>query len=160
VDMVQFRGDAHFDETRRVAHHGTFNANPVAAAAGVKATELVATTTVNVAADHNAERLKQGLNDVFRAMKVPGCAHGVASIVNFEIGAECECGGAISRLRMDALKTKTQVLQWLYRASLNAGLDWMGGTFFVSAVHTNSDIDDSVAAFEEALAACRAEQVL
>jgi len=109
-----------------------------------------------------AERLKKGLNQLFSTMKIPGCAHGVASIVNFQVGSASECDGGICMLPMETLKagTKPQVLQPLYRACLNAGLDWMGGTFFVSSVHTEQDIDDSVNAFEKALTACRAEGVV
>ncbi|MBI4305870.1 MAG: aspartate aminotransferase family protein [Chloroflexi bacterium] len=162
VDMVQFRGDAQWDGTKRVAHHGTFNANPVVAAAGLKATELVATTPVNATADRMAERLKKGLSEVFHTMKIPGCAHGVASIVNFQLANACECDRVVCTLPMEKLKagTRPQLLQPLYRACLNAGLDWMGGTFFVSSVHTERDIDDSVNAFEKAVTACRAEGVL
>jgi glutamate-1-semialdehyde 2,1-aminomutase len=162
VDMIAFRGDSRWDTTKRVAHHGTFNANPLAAAAGLRALDLVATTPINVTADRMAQRLKDGINQAFAEMKVPGCAHGVASIVNFQIGNECDCDRVICTQPMDKLKegTRAQVLQPLYRASLNAGLDWMGGTFFVSAVHTERDIDDSVRAFEEALSACRDEDVL
>jgi glutamate-1-semialdehyde 2,1-aminomutase len=162
VDMVQFRGDAQWDTTRRVAHHGTFNANPLAAAAGVKATELVATTPVNAAADGMAERLKQGLNAVLRGAGVPGCAHGVASIVNVQLASACDCDGGLCPLPMQTLKagTRPQLIQPLYRACLNAGLDWMGGTWFVSSVHTERDIDESVNAFDEAVRACRAEGIL
>ena len=162
IDMIAFRGDPRWDGTKRVAHHGTFNANPVAAAAGLKATELVATTPVNATADRMAERLKSGINQIFQTMKVPGCAHGVASIVNFQVGNECDCDRIVCTLPMENLKsgTRSQLLQPLYRASLNCGLDWMGGTFFVSAVHTNRDIDDTVNAFEEALTVCRHEDVL
>ena len=162
VDMIAFRGDSRWDTTKRVAHHGTFNANPLAAAAGLRALDLVATTPVNATADRRAQRLKDGINHAFEQMKVPGCAHGVASIVNFQIGNDCDCDRVICTQPMDKLKegTRAQVLQPLYRASLNAGLDWMGGTFFVSAVHTEGDIDASVSAFEEALSACRDEDVI
>ncbi|PYN98068.1 MAG: aspartate aminotransferase family protein [Candidatus Rokuibacteriota bacterium] len=162
VDMIAFRGDSRWDTTKRVAHHGTFNANPLAAAAGLRAMELVATTPVNANADRNAQRLKDGLNQVFQQAKVPGHAHGVASIVNIQVGAECDCDRVICTQPLEKLKdgTRAQVLQPLYRASLNAGLDWMGGTFFVSAVHTERDIDDSLNAFEEALTACQHEDVV
>ena len=44
VDMIATRDDAAFNRDRRIAHNGTFNANPLSAAAGIKALELVGTT--------------------------------------------------------------------------------------------------------------------
>ena len=43
LDMIAHQEDPAWDDVRRVAHPGTFNANPLSAAAGIAALELVAT---------------------------------------------------------------------------------------------------------------------
>ena len=91
IDMIQLTGDPEFNRTRRVGHNGTFNANPLSAAAGSKALELVATTPVNDTADAMAARLKDGLNDLLARMEIPGCAAGVSSVVFLRLGVDHEC---------------------------------------------------------------------
>ena len=47
INMIEVRDDPDFDPARRISHPGTFNVNPISAAAGTKALELVATTPIN-----------------------------------------------------------------------------------------------------------------
>ena len=60
IDMIAHRGDPEWDNVRRVYHPGTFNANPLSAAAGAAALELIASEPVNEHADAMADRLKAG----------------------------------------------------------------------------------------------------
>ena len=158
VDMIQHRGDAQWDAEERVAHPGTFNANPLCAAAGSKALELVATTNVNARADAMAQRLKVGLNRVMMQMEIPGCASGVASIVHVTLGIPHDCNKEVCNLSLEQIRSSMppQRLGVLKRSLLNAGVDPMGGrNCIVSATHTEQDIDQTVAAYEQALSAMR-----
>ena len=82
IDMIAHRGDPEWDNTRRVYHPGTFNANPLSAVAGATCLEMVATQPINKQADAMAARLKAGLNEIFGKMEVAGHAHGIASMVH------------------------------------------------------------------------------
>ena len=163
LDMIQHRGDAEWDATQRISHPGTFNANPLSAAAGVTSLELVATTNLNSHADAMADRLKDGLNQLLSRMEVPGCASGVASLVHITLGAQHECDGGICKLSHQQIQTTMppQQVAALKRGLLNAGVDTMRGrNCIVSAAHQERDIDLTVGAYEEALTAMIAEGLI
>ena len=151
------------DESRRIAHPGTFNANLVSATAGVATLELVASEPVNDQADAMASRLKQGLRDALTKMEVSGHVHGIASVVHVALGAECGCGGEICTLEHEKLAEATAApkAQRIKLAMLNEGIDMMGGIGFItSAVHEESHVDRTVEGFERALAALREDAVI
>ncbi|PZC48299.1 MAG: glutamate-1-semialdehyde 2,1-aminomutase [Chloroflexi bacterium] len=162
MDMIQTKGDPAWDNENRVSHPGTFNGNPLSAAAGCKALELVATTPVNDTADLMAQRLRDGINELFQQMEIPGCAHGVASLVHYQVGVACDCDRVICNRSMDETRqgNRPQIIEPIRRALINAGVDTMSTNLILSAAHTEKNIDDTLAGLEEALAACRREQVL
>lgn len=163
MDMIQHTGDSAWDSSHRVAHQGTFNANPLSAAAGTTALELVVTTNVNARADAMAQRLKDGLNRLLATMEIPGCANGVASLVHVTLGAQHECDGEICQLPAEQIEAAMtpQRSSALKRALINAGVDPMGGRgCIVSATHTEQDIDHTVEAYEDAFTAMRAEGII
>ncbi len=148
----------------RVAHPGTFNGNPVTAAAGSKCLELIATTPVNEQADAAAQRLKNGLNDLLVRMEIPGCATGVASIVQFRLGVAHECDKEMCILSDEEMKIAQdpKVLRPLQLAlqSEKVGVHKGPTTHFVFASHTAKDINDTIATYEKALTALRKEGLL
>ena len=150
------------DPAKRIAHPGTFNANPLSASAGIACLELVANEPVNERADAMAERLKAGLRDALGRMEVTGHVHGVASIVHVVLGAECDCDGDICSLPHSELAERTSAQAGpLKLAMLNEGVDMMGGIgFIVSAGHREEDVDRTAIAFEGALQALRSEGVV
>ena len=151
------------DDSKRLSHSGTYNANPVSATAGITCLELVANEPVNERANSMAERLKRGLRDGLARTEVAGHVHGIASIVHVALGVECECGGDICTLPHSeiARATTPSRSQALNQAMLNEGVDIMMGIgFMVSAAHRREDIDRTVEAFEGALAALRHEGVV
>ena len=161
IDMIQVRNDPEFNRERRIAHNGTFNANPLSAAAGGKALELVATTPVNERADAMATRLKDGLNDLLSRMEIPGCANGVASLVFLNLGADHECDKEVcimSEEDQQVVEDPTRAHQ-LQLALLNHGVD-AERRFILGATHTEKDIDDTVDAAGRALTELRAEALV
>lgn len=163
LDLIAFRGDPEWDTTRRVGHPGTFNANPLSAAAGSRALEIIATQPINSRADAMAKRLKKGLNEVLTKLEVPGHAYGVASIVHITLGKDCDCDREICMMPHSEIKQAMPpaVVQALKRSMLNAGADLMAGrNFIVSSTHREQDIDRTVAAFEQAVSAMRKEGIV
>ena len=147
------------DPLKRIAHPGTFNANPLSATAGIACLEILGSEPINERADANAEHLKAGLREALGKMEMEGHVHGTASIVHVVLGAECGCGGNICSLQHSVLAEKTSSqAQSLKMAMLNEGVDMMGGIgFIVSAVHSERDIENTTMAFERSLQALRAE---
>ena len=160
IDMLEFR-DPEWNATRRVSHQGTFNANPISAAAGSKALELVATTAVNATADAMAQKLKDGLNDLLADMEVPGCCSGVASMLHLRLSKAHECDKEICSLSYDDIKASLNraVTGPLRLALINAGVD-STTTILLSASHREQDLDKTIAAHEEALTAMRKEGLI
>jgi glutamate-1-semialdehyde 2,1-aminomutase len=146
---------------RRVAHPGTFNANPLSAAAAVACLELVGTGDPHRAADAAAVRLVDGMNAAFKATGVAGRAYGLASMVHFLIGQECPPGGFEWPDPYKAPpNTDPGVAIAFKQAALNEGVEFMGEGAMVSSAHTDQDIEDTANAFEKALAALKADGIV
>ena len=164
MDMISHTSDAEWNTKRRIAHQGTFNANPMAAAAGVAALSQIASQPINEKADANAKLLKDGLNDLFARIEVPGCACGVASIVEIKLGIPCVCPHReVCEMPHEGIKGQMGAAfqSKLRLALINAGMDTSRGTLLmVSSAHTKKDIDDTIFAYERAIAALRKEELL
>ncbi|MSQ05712.1 MAG: aminotransferase class III-fold pyridoxal phosphate-dependent enzyme [Dehalococcoidia bacterium] len=159
VDMIAHRGDPAWDNQRRVYHPGTFNGNPLTAAAGIACLELIASQPINQRADAMADRLKAGLNDIFARTEMAGHAHGIASMIHVVL-ADCDCDREICTMSHEEIHHAVAgpAVTALKRGLLNQGVDIMGReAFLVSATHTEREIDQTLAAFEATLAAVRAE---
>ncbi len=153
----------HEDAAIRIAHPGTFNANPVSATAGIAALGLIANEPINERADANAARLRAGLRDAMTKMEVAGHVHGVASIVHVALGVDGDCTGEVCNIPHDKIAdaTASPTPEMTRLAMFNEGIDMMGGIgFMVSAVHNDDQIDKTAEAFERALGALREEQVI
>ena len=162
IDMIAHRGDPDWDNTHRVYHPGTFNANPLSAVAGSTCLELIASQPINQHADGMAARLKSGLNEIFGKMEVAGHAHGIASMIHVVL-ADCDCGREICTMphRQIQETTASAAVTGLKRGLQNNGVDIMGrDAFLVSATHTEGDIDQTLDAFESTLAAVREDGLL
>ena len=156
IDMIQLRDDPEFNSTQRVAHNGTYNGNPLSAAAGVKALELVATTPVNDTVNAKGDRLKAGFNELLTRMEVPGYASGVGSVIFLRLGIEPDgdreshiLSPEEQRIADNPARTNKLVL-----GLLNHGVH-STARFILSAAHTEQDIDETVAATGEVLAELR-----
>ncbi len=147
IDMIQFRDDEDFNSNGRIAHNGTFNANPLSAAAGVTALEYVRDRPINDTANKRAEQLKQGFNDVLARKEVPGIATGVASVVFLRIGLEIADEEEIYTLRYDQVEPRGDLKKHGVLAMYNHGVDGFD-RFLLSAAHTEEDIDATVNALE------------
>ena len=96
--MIEDRpGDADFNRDRRIAHNGTFNANPVSAAAGIAALEIVAKEPINDTANARAAQLKDGLNETLGRLEIPGYVSGIASLMFLRLGIEPDGDGELPR---------------------------------------------------------------
>ena len=160
MELMAFRDDPEWDSVHRVPQGGTFNAQPVTAAAGIATLNAVATGGVNARADDMAERLKLGLNEVFMKNEVTGHAHGISSIIHVNLGADCDCNRDICTMPYQQIYDTMPVSksQALRRAMLVNGVDMMGGrAFIVSSSHDEDVIDQTIESFSQSLKDLRAE---
>ena len=162
MSMIEFR-DSPWNARKRVQHPGTFNANPVSAAAGDAMLAMVATGEHHARADALNERLVSELNGVLERTGVPGVVYGLASYFHIALGQNApRPQGGIEWPGPDApppMPGKLNVA--LKRALINHGVDLMGGSGgFVSGIHTDADIDHTIKAFEAAVGEMRAEDLV
>ena len=159
IDMIAHRGDPEWDTRHRLAHPGTFNANPLSAVAGAACLELIANQPINRRADAMADRLKAGINELFGKMEVAGHAQGIATMIHV-VMADCDCDRDICTMPHAKIKEAmaSPAVTALKRGLQNRGVDIMGrDSFLVSATHAEGDIDQTLEAFQDTLAAIRAE---
>ena len=163
MELMAFRNDPEWDNVSRVAQGGTYNAQPITAAAGTALLEAIATQGINAKADAAAERLKLGLNEAFIQNEVTGHAHGISSIVHVNLEADCGCDRDLCTMSYDEIyrtmpAAKTGAVR---RAMLVNGVDIMGGRgFVVSSAHDNDVIDCTIKAFSQSLKDLREEGVV
>lgn len=142
---------------RRVSHGGTFNANPYSAATGNAALNIVATGEMQETADRMAERLRQGLREIVTRHEVPACVYGDASTFHVYFGAR-----SIEGFDANTLKNIPAPIRNGFRQALQVrGADLMSRCSGVlSGVHTEADIDASLEAFDGAIKAMMAEELI
>ena len=145
LDMIQFRDDPDFNSNGRVSHNGTFNANPLSAAAGVTALRIVRDESVNDVATERASQLKAGLNEILTRKEIPGIATGVASIVFLRIGLDVDNEDAIYDVPIDDIEPRSDLKKLGGLAMYNHGVDGFD-RFLLSAAHTEDDIAATVEA--------------
>lgn len=163
MELMAFRDDPEWDSVLRVPQGGTYNAQPVTVAAGVATLEAIATGEVNARADAMALRLRDGLNEAFIQNEVTGHAHGIASIIHVNLGADCNCDRGLCNMSYDEIYSAmpTEKTRAIRRAMLVNGVDMMGGrAFLVSSAHDEDVIDRTIGAFSQSLKDLRAESAL
>lgn len=161
INLIEFQDDASYNQNKRVGHPGTFNANPISAAAGAKALELVRDTDVNEKADAAAAKLKNALNELLGKMEIAGQVTGHGSLLFVRLGVDFEVGsdGASFELTDSEWETVNngQRNSQIHLALLNEGIDPMsnGTRLIIGQDHSDQDIQDTVSAYEKALSAVR-----
>jgi glutamate-1-semialdehyde 2,1-aminomutase len=156
--FLDYRDDARWNRHSRVAHQGTFNANPLSAAAAIACLNQVASGEPNRVADARAEELRTGLRELLARRGLPGWVNGESSVFHVvlaEPGLEAP-GTPADLFRL----TRGPVANALRQVMLLEGVDLMHTGALVSAAHTRDDIAATVEAFDRALARLEAAGML
>ena len=164
MEVFEPRQDTHWNRYQMVPHPGTFNANPLSAAAGIAALTIIATGAPTKHAQEMTDLLIQGVNDVLARRGIPGCTYGRASIFKTFIGQEAPrlIRGDFSNLRDDTatLLNGSPYARDLRKGMLLNGVDLMRAAGFVSWAHTPEMIEQTVQAFDRTLVRMQAEGLL
>jgi glutamate-1-semialdehyde 2,1-aminomutase len=146
----------------KVQHPGTFNANPLSAAAGAAALDIIGSEPVCRRANEYTGELRDRLNAELRSAGVPWAVYGTFSGFHIFLNPERRnVEGDFDALRVspDELKaTPRPLADKLRLAMLVNGVDlggWLGG--LVSAQHGEDDMRETVNAFRRALAMLKDE---
>ncbi len=157
-----------------IAHHGTFNANPLSAAAGIACLNILGASDAKEKVygyiENLADKLRAGLNSVFQEAGLSGKAmsYGRGSVFHVLLGGEqvteWPADGNIMHPDFAEELARPEVQDSL-RASIpkpvltalrleldTRGVQLMGGHGgFISTAHTEDDINQTVAAFAGAI---------
>lgn len=155
MDLLAFRGDREWDRHQRVSHAGTFNANPLAAAAGIATLERIADGEAQRRANRMGELLRAGMREAVRRRGADILVYGEASVVNYFVGP-ARLGLSLDHLSRladhHALQAHNTALHHTLRcAMILHGVDIPPFHGWISAVHSEEEITLTVAAFEKAL---------
>jgi glutamate-1-semialdehyde 2,1-aminomutase len=115
-----------------IAHPGTFNANPLSAAAGIVTLRLVADGIPQRTAESYAVSLAGEWTSALASAGIPGTIRRLSSILHIFLG-----------------DPKAQAL--IANAMRAEGVDILNTSAFCSSVHTIADLEQSVAAFTRAI---------
>jgi glutamate-1-semialdehyde 2,1-aminomutase len=152
------------DRERKIIHQGTFNANPLSAAAGCACLDVVQDPAVQHKADALAGQLRRGLNEILCRLSVPGCAYGESSAFHLVLGIECAEASRGDVRKPDlppaVLKAGPSMAQELEMAMLNHGVHLFRAGGFTSAVSEPEHVAFTLGAFEASLRDLRSEGLL
>lgn len=152
------------EENRRakIAHPGTFNANPLSAAAGVAMLAAVADGEAIRFANAQAARLRHELNEILAREKVAWKVYGEHSDWKMFFGADApprdgadQSVGGIDWRRLDAKYAEPS--RALRQALVLQGVDFNGGRGLVGTCHSDDVLGETVAAFAAAVRAMKDE---
>ena len=165
LDHLDFEA-ATAEGREKITHQGTYNANPVSAAAGTEMLRIVGSSDACARANDFGERLRAALNEVLIEEEVPWAAYGTFSGFHLFLNPQ---GRDLRPDRFDPfalgyeeLKANPPGLADRFRlAMLSNGVDftgWPGG--IVSAAHGDRELADTADAFREPLRMLKAEEAV
>ena len=152
-----FTGNSEHDRFNRVHHFGTFNANPITAAAGLATLKIVETGKPQKESDALGEILRSKCNEIIKDLGLNSVVYGDSSLFHFFLQGPNQKEVATDKL-LNIKDTKvlkgipkeivTNFQVRLREKGINI-FSYTGGV--LSSSHTKEDIDDSLTIFSEVL---------
>ncbi|MBF6612760.1 MAG: aspartate aminotransferase family protein [Chloroflexi bacterium] len=167
--VLEFRpGDPEWNRYHRINHPGTFNANPLSAAAGVAMLKIATTGAPQKEITNTGEQLIMEMNRAIAELGIEGsCVYGDGPIFHILLGrgAKANPDGALVSGSADTLTlrqgNKPEVKAALQSGMMARGIDLMSGhSGIMSTAHTPQDIALTATAFHETLRGMRESGVL
>ena len=166
LDLLDIK-QAELSGREKIPHQGTFNANPVSAAAGIACLEIIAEGEACITATAQAQLLQSMLNRVFADENVPWAAFGSHSAVYFftnpsglDIDPMCFDPNTLDAESLRTGGRHPAVSKFRLALMIN-GVDISGrpgGS--TSCKHSEEDLEHTTEAVREAIVMLKAEQAL
>ncbi len=160
LEYLQFPGAG--PRTEKVGHPGTFNANPLSAAAGVACLREIADGTHQQRAAALASSLRAGMNAILGELGIPGIVYGQSSAFRVHLaGTSLPGAGDYDGRELPPGLLETPMpperARLLQLALLNRGVQLFGTGGMLSSAHTEADIQATLEAWRSALLQLREE---
>jgi glutamate-1-semialdehyde 2,1-aminomutase len=169
MQALDFRpDDPEWNRYHRINHPGTFNANPLSAAAGIAMLEAASTGEPQEYVAKMGRKLTVAMNEVISDLGIEGsCVYGDGPIWHVLLGrgAQANADGTLVPGSADTLTlrqaNKPEVKAALQNGMMRRGVDLMSGhAGIMSTAHTESDLDRTVDAFQATLREIRDNHIL
>src|SRR5262249_34805462 len=144
-----FKGELHRDRFERVLQQGTFNANPLSAAAGLNCLQIVAEGWATQQSDEAGETLREGLRQAMTRHGVSGAVLGESSVFQVLLGEGMD--KAVETTDVQRLMAGRGAVNTLRKAMLLNGVDLMRSGGFTSIVHGERELTHTLQAFDKSL---------
>jgi glutamate-1-semialdehyde 2,1-aminomutase len=149
-DLVELSNPRKKGSPDYVYASGTLNGNPVSAAAGLATLQVMRRPGTYERLNAVGDRFRAGLREVARRLDIPAQVLGRGPLANIYFTPEPVVDYRSSQ------KNDSRTTQQLGRALLDRGvLTNLSAKMYLSLAHTDDDIDQALAAFEDALRAVR-----
>jgi glutamate-1-semialdehyde 2,1-aminomutase len=149
LDVQTFKGELHRDRFERVLQQGTFNANPLSAAAGLNCLQIVAEGWATQQSDEAGETLREGLRQAMTRRGVAGAVLGESSVFQVLLGEGMD--KAVETTDVQRLMAGRGAVNTLRKAMLLNGVDLMRSGGFTSIVHGERELTHTLQAFDRSL---------
>ncbi len=145
----------------RIYHPGTYNANPVSAAAGVAMLTEIGTTDACDKASAAADQLRTGMNEILRHENVDWTVYGETSIAHIYMGAAPDAFDPLLLSREQLHSAPPDLVRQLRLALMLNGVDISGGpTMLTNTALSAQDIAFTIDAFAESVQALKNDQLI
>ncbi len=158
METMLFKDEAGWNANRRVPQAGTYNANPLAAAAGYTCLVKVDDQTIHDYCDGHAATLRSGLNRVLNKYDAPGFAWGESSVFHVALDATCTNRPDGDLHTPDGVDTEvlkksggTALSMTLELGMLVEGVHMFHAGGFICTEHDSQDIEATIAAFDRVI---------
>ena len=151
MELLQLRpGDAEWNRFKHVIHRGTWNGNPLTAAAAVEMLKIVEKGEVQKIAAGKASHLADGIQKEFDKRGIEACCHNATSVLHLHLG---KCEKCDRTLCLDTKKSMPAELvhAWNGHLILNGVHLHRGAMGMVSPAHTDADIEQTIEVFGKAM---------
>jgi glutamate-1-semialdehyde 2,1-aminomutase len=148
----------------KIAHPGTFNANPLSAAAGVATLEILSKTDANERANRYGATIRARMNEVLEDEGVNWAVHGSyagfhiftnpqnADITPSTFDAHDFIPSMLGRVRGEGITSQVRMGMLVNGVDVNGGPSGM-----ISATHGEEELETTVSAFRSTIRALRRE---
>ena len=167
MEMIAFRDEPSWNANRRVPQAGTYNANPLAAAAGLACLRKCEDPAVQRHCDDLATRLRVGLNQAFVDLDVPAVAWGESSIFHIAVGKSATNRTAADLHTPEGLDPEylkasggDTLAQTFEIGMLVEGVHLFHSGGFFSTAHTVEDVETTIGAARTVMSRMREEGAL
>ncbi len=166
MEQLRFSPDPNWNREHKVLHNGTFNANPLSAAAAIACLDQIVDGRVQAFADAQTAKLRIGFNRVLGRMNVEGAAWGDSSVFHLILGVPvpARSDGDLRDPKLPAAALKKgspkAIDQAFHLAMWHEGVHIFRGGGLLSSTHDDAVISRILVAFERTLATMQEHKLL